>query len=121
MALKATHLRPVMTRIPEGLRKRLERAAKANRRSMNAEIIHRLVGSFDPMVPLLLGQLEELAGIIFTPEVIKELERLHRPGEPFGLPAAEVLRRRLAGQPLSDIGAARNVSRAFALGEGGKS
>lgn len=46
MALKATDLRPIMTRLPEGLRKRLERSARDNRRSMNAEIIHRLVESY---------------------------------------------------------------------------
>jgi hypothetical protein len=40
-------LRPVMTRIPEGLRRRLERHAKWLRRSMNAEIVHRLQESFD--------------------------------------------------------------------------
>jgi hypothetical protein len=40
-------LRPVMTRIPEGLRRRLEREAKWHRRSMNAEIVHRLQESFD--------------------------------------------------------------------------
>jgi hypothetical protein len=40
-------LRPVMTRIPEGLRRRLEREARWLRRSMNAEIVHRLQQSFD--------------------------------------------------------------------------
>ena len=35
-----------MTRIPEGLRRRLEREAKGNRRSMNAEIVERLGASF---------------------------------------------------------------------------
>jgi len=40
-------LRPVMTRIPEGLRRRLEREASRHRRSMNAEIVHRLQESFD--------------------------------------------------------------------------
>src|SRR5262249_47165904 len=40
-------LRPVMTRIPEGLRRRLEREARCHRRSMNAEIVHRLQESFD--------------------------------------------------------------------------
>jgi hypothetical protein len=40
-------LRPVMTRIPEGLRRRLEREAKWHRTSMNAEIVKRLQGSFD--------------------------------------------------------------------------
>ena len=39
MALKPTDLRPVMTRIPEGLRRKLEREAGRNDRSMNAEII----------------------------------------------------------------------------------
>jgi len=40
-------LRPVMTRIPEGLRRRLEREARWHRTSMNAEIVKRLQGSFD--------------------------------------------------------------------------
>jgi DNA repair exonuclease SbcCD nuclease subunit len=40
-------LRAVMTRIPEGLRRRLEREAKWHRRSMNAEIVSRLQESFD--------------------------------------------------------------------------
>jgi plasmid stability protein len=47
MAKKDSVLRPIMTRLREGLRKRLEVAAKANGRSMNAEIIHRLEKSFD--------------------------------------------------------------------------
>jgi Arc-like DNA binding domain len=46
MVRKSQELRPVMTRIPEGLRRRLEREADQNRRSMNAEIIHRLEESF---------------------------------------------------------------------------
>ena len=46
MVRKSQELRPVMTRIPEGLRRRLEREAEQNRRSMNAEIIHRLTQSF---------------------------------------------------------------------------
>ena len=48
MALKPTDLRPVMTRIPEGLRRKLEREAGRNDRSMNAEIIGRLEESFQP-------------------------------------------------------------------------
>jgi hypothetical protein len=36
-----------MTRLPELLRRRLERAAAQNRRSMNAEIINRLGRSFE--------------------------------------------------------------------------
>jgi hypothetical protein len=47
MARKAQELRPVMTRIPEGLRRRLERAAARRGHSMNTEIIHRLEQSFD--------------------------------------------------------------------------
>ena len=46
MVRKSKQLRPVMTRIPEGLRRRLEREAELNRRSMNAEIISRLESSF---------------------------------------------------------------------------
>jgi hypothetical protein len=45
MATKAKELRPVMTRLPESLRRRLEATAKRNGRSMNAEIIHRLHSS----------------------------------------------------------------------------
>jgi hypothetical protein len=47
MVRKSQELRPVMTRIPEGLRRRLEREAEQNRRSMNAEIVHRLMQSFE--------------------------------------------------------------------------
>jgi Arc-like DNA binding domain len=46
VARKDQELRPVMTRIPERLRRQLEREAEKNRRSMNAEIIHRLEQSF---------------------------------------------------------------------------
>jgi hypothetical protein len=35
-----------MTRLPEALRRKLERSAKAFERSMNAEIIHRLNQSY---------------------------------------------------------------------------
>jgi Arc-like DNA binding domain len=47
MAQKGPDLRPVMTRIPERLRQRLEREAKFRRRSMNMEIVSRLQESFD--------------------------------------------------------------------------
>jgi plasmid stability protein len=46
MARKPTELRPLMLRIPEALRKRIEVEATKNDRSMNAEIIHRLQDSF---------------------------------------------------------------------------
>jgi hypothetical protein len=47
MAKKDLELRPVMTRIPEGLRRRLEREAKWLRTSMNTQIVKRLQESFD--------------------------------------------------------------------------
>jgi hypothetical protein len=47
MAQKGSELRPVMTRIPEKLRQRLEREAKVRGRSMNMEIVTRLQESFD--------------------------------------------------------------------------
>jgi hypothetical protein len=46
MVRKSQELRPVMTRIPEGLRSKLAREGKKNGRSMNAEIIYRLEQSF---------------------------------------------------------------------------
>ena len=46
MVRKGKELRPVMTRIPETLRRRLEREAELNRQSMNAEMIARLESSF---------------------------------------------------------------------------
>lgn len=46
MVRKSQKLRPLMARIPEGLRRKLEREAEQNRRSMNAELIHRLTQSF---------------------------------------------------------------------------
>jgi hypothetical protein len=47
VAPKDKELRAVMTRIPEGLRRRLEREARWRKRSMNAEIVARLQQSFD--------------------------------------------------------------------------
>jgi Arc-like DNA binding domain len=46
MARKPTELRPLMLRIPEALRKRIEVEATKNDRSMNSEIINRLQNSF---------------------------------------------------------------------------
>lgn len=40
-------LNKFLVRMPEGMRGRIAEAAKANNRSMNAEIIARLEGSFD--------------------------------------------------------------------------
>ena len=41
-----------MVRMPEGMRERIAEAAKANNRSMNAEIVARLEESFPPERPL---------------------------------------------------------------------
>jgi plasmid stability protein len=46
MARKPTELRPLMIRIPEALRRKLEKEAARNDRSMNAEIIYKLEQSF---------------------------------------------------------------------------
>src|SRR5262249_17258241 len=46
MARKSSELRPVMVRLPETLRRRVERDAERNGRSMNTEIIHRIEQSF---------------------------------------------------------------------------
>jgi plasmid stability protein len=47
MARKDSDIRPLTARIPEGLRRRLEKEAARKSRSMNAEIINRLQRSFD--------------------------------------------------------------------------
>jgi hypothetical protein len=46
MARKPTDMVQLKLRFSEALRRRLERAAARNNRSMNTEIIHRLQGSF---------------------------------------------------------------------------
>ena len=51
MVRKPTELRPLMVRIPESLRRKLEREAAKQDRSMNAEIIQRLDQSF--LIPAL--------------------------------------------------------------------
>jgi Arc-like DNA binding domain len=45
-AKKSTDIVPTMLRLREGLRKRLEREAKNNRQSLNAEMVERLEQSF---------------------------------------------------------------------------
>jgi hypothetical protein len=42
-----------MIRLPGGMRSRIAEEAKANGRSMNAEIVARLQGSLDPELPSL--------------------------------------------------------------------
>jgi plasmid stability protein len=44
--MKNEELRPLMTRIPESLRARLEKSAARSHRSMNAELIYRLEESY---------------------------------------------------------------------------
>jgi Arc-like DNA binding dprotein len=68
MARKSQELRPVMTRIPEQLRRQLERAAAQNRRSMNSEIIDRLGRSFEDR--------ENLIAAIATRAATAAVERL---------------------------------------------
>jgi hypothetical protein len=48
MARKLTDIINLKLRLSEALRRRLEKAAERNDRSMNAEIIHRLETSFEP-------------------------------------------------------------------------
>jgi hypothetical protein len=57
MARKPTDEVQLKLRFEEKLRRRLERAAEQNKRSMNAEIIHRLEQSFetDPLFAALAG------------------------------------------------------------------
>jgi hypothetical protein len=47
MAKKSQELRPVMVRLPEKLRRKLEVRAKRDQRSMNTEIISRLTRSVE--------------------------------------------------------------------------
>jgi hypothetical protein len=68
MAKKDLELRPVMTRIPEGLRRRLEREAKWLRTSMNTQIVKRLQESFD--IP---DQAQAIASDIVS-EITSELD-----------------------------------------------
>jgi hypothetical protein len=67
MALEDLHFR---LRIPEELKKRVAAAARANDRSMTAEIIARLTDTF--AVPGLDPEDEELA------EIIGDLDRIKR-------------------------------------------
>ena len=72
MAQKDLELRPVMTRIPEGLRRRLEREAKWHRTSMNQEIVKRLQESFDipdqasEIVSDVSGEIDSALGDVFA-------------------------------------------------------
>jgi Arc-like DNA binding domain len=60
MARKPQELRPVMVRLPEKLRRWLERVAAENGRSMNTEIIYRLEQSVasEPELERLMARVE---------------------------------------------------------------
>jgi hypothetical protein len=88
MAKKSKALVPLMTRIPEGLRVVLEKEAKRNGRSMNAEIIHRLSESLaaGTILDLYKGYAEMAANAAAekvskrtADEVVERIRRL-RPG-----------------------------------------
>jgi Arc-like DNA binding dprotein len=77
MVRKAQVPRIVMTRMPEGLHARLRKEAKANRRSVNREIIDRLMQSFhisDQTKAVVDGVVHHLYPEIvkFAAEVIKQ-------------------------------------------------
>jgi Arc-like DNA binding domain len=61
MARKAQQLTGVMVRLPERLRRWMERAAAENGRSMNSEIIHRLERSIatEPELERIMARVEE--------------------------------------------------------------
>ena len=72
MARRTQELRPVMVRIPEGLRRRLEREAVRNGRSMNTEIIHRLERSFADLGSE-MAQLAQQAGTTAAEKMVSTL------------------------------------------------
>lgn len=52
-----------LVRMPDGMRERIAEEAKANSRSMNAEIVHRLEESFGLMFPLMsIQEAEQYSG-----------------------------------------------------------
>lgn len=53
-----------MLRLPDGMRERIKAEAEANNRSMNAEIVARLEGSFTSSNPELLVTIDEKIGAI---------------------------------------------------------
>jgi Arc-like DNA binding domain len=82
VARKAEELRPVMVRVPEGVRRQLAREAKKNGRSMNTEIIHRLTQSLvsESLAELYRQHAEtaaEVAAAKAADEVIKRLRSEH--------------------------------------------
>jgi hypothetical protein len=81
LARKADELRPVMVRLPEKLRLRLERAASVNGRSMNTEIIHRLEVSFAGGRPVTVAQLKAQLDRALPPDLRRLLLRAEKKEE----------------------------------------
>jgi Arc-like DNA binding domain len=67
MARKPADLVPLMLRLPEDLRRRIEREANRNQRSLNAEVVRRLEQSFqsDESAQLVAKTVEATAADIF--------------------------------------------------------
>lgn len=58
----------VLVRMPDGMRDQLKSAAKANNRTMNAEIVSRLEDSFSGMRPQGIAEFERMKS-----EILQEL------------------------------------------------
>jgi hypothetical protein len=78
VARKPTDLIPTMLRMEESLRKRLDRAAKKNRQSLNSEMVERLALSLGPPVaPAPIRQRDELVTVLLgSSEAADLLQRL---------------------------------------------
>jgi hypothetical protein len=81
MARKAQQLTGVMVRLPEKLRRWMERAAAENGRSMNSEIIYRLERSIatEPELERVMARLEEQMKKRQA-ELLRELQQIKRAG-----------------------------------------
>ena len=79
MARKAQQLTGVMVRLPEKLRRWMERAAAENGRSMNSEIIYRLERSIatEPELERVMARLEEQMKKRQA-ELLRELQQIKR-------------------------------------------
>ena len=65
---------PTGIRIPEDLKKQLVEVARANGRSLNAEVLARLRGSFDKQKTL-LGVAESDPQVYDVPQVLSDIEK----------------------------------------------
>jgi DNA-binding transcriptional MocR family regulator len=81
MARKAQQLTGVMVRLPEKLRRWMQRAAAENGRSMNSEIIYRLERSIatEPELERVMARLEEQMKKRQA-ELLRELQQIKRAG-----------------------------------------